>query len=155
LDPTETSQLTTLDQTIERFWETFSPLWTSIRTHLRTIAMDNFGISVEQFHILRHIRHGVRSVSELAEVKKISRPAISQAVDILVEKGLIERTPSQEDRRFIQLALTESGLAMLDDIFERNRRWMKEQMTGLTPEELCSIQLAMNALKKAFLENLE
>ncbi len=72
---------------------------------------------MEQFHILRHIRRGLGSVSELAEVKQISRSAISQAVDLLVERGLICRLQNAQDRRNIPLELTEAGNSLLDTIW--------------------------------------
>ena len=65
---------------MDRIWETIPPFWGLVRNNLRSIASEKFEISVEQFHILRYIRRGLTSVSELAEVKRISRPAISQAV---------------------------------------------------------------------------
>jgi DNA-binding MarR family transcriptional regulator len=73
---------------IDRFWETVPPLWGTIRSHIRSAATGNFDISVEQFHILRHVRKGIGSISELATAKNISRPAVSQAVEALVKKGL-------------------------------------------------------------------
>ena len=57
-----------LQQTIDRFWETIPPLWSRIRSHLRSTAAEHFGITVEQFHILRHIHRGKNSVCELAAV---------------------------------------------------------------------------------------
>ena len=65
---------------IEAFWGTIPPVWNRIKGNVRAIAVENYDISVEQFHILRHIRKGLTSVSELAEVKQISRSAVSQAV---------------------------------------------------------------------------
>ena len=44
------------NQAIDRFWETVPPLWGMIRTHIRAEATKNFDITVEQFHILRHVR---------------------------------------------------------------------------------------------------
>ena len=87
-------------------------------------------------------------MSELATAKNISRPAISQAVDVLVKKGLLTRIPSTTDRRVVELALTEEGNALLDTVFKENREWMKERMKALTTEELETIGKAMTALKK-------
>ena len=87
-------------------------------------------------------------MSELAVAKNISRPAISQAVDVLVKKGLLTRVPSSTDRRVIELALTDAGNALLDTLFQENREWMKELMQGLTADELVTIGKAMEALKK-------
>ncbi|MFN8412025.1 MAG: MarR family transcriptional regulator [Anaerolineales bacterium] len=136
------------EQTIDRFWETVPPLWGKIRNHLRATATGNFDISVEQFHILRHVRRGIDSVSELAAAKNISRPAISQGVEILVKKGFLTRIQSTEDRRYVKLALTPSGNNLLDTVFKETRGWMKERMSDLTTEELNNIMKAMESLKK-------
>ncbi len=112
--------------------------------------MENHDISVEQFHILRHIRRGFTSVSELAEVRQISRSAVSQAVDLLVERGLICRLQNEQDRRNIPLALTEAGNRLLDTIWEKNKAWMGEKMAELTEAELGTLSEAMEILGKAF-----
>jgi DNA-binding MarR family transcriptional regulator len=136
------------DQAIDRFWETVPPLWNSVRSHIRATATANFDISVEQFHVLRYVRRGTDSVSELATAKNISRPAISQAVEILVKKGLLTRVPKKEDRRCVDLVLTEAGNDLLDTVFKETRRWMKEQMQQMTPDELETITRAMEIMKK-------
>ena len=136
------------DQVIERFWETVPPLWGMIRTHIRATATENFDVTVEQFHILRHVRRGTGSISELATAKDISRPAMSQAVEVLVKKGLLTRVQSTQDRRFVELALTEAGNNLLDTVFQETRAWMKERMSALSMDELETIANAMEALKK-------
>ncbi|MFT3895785.1 MAG: MarR family transcriptional regulator [Anaerolineales bacterium] len=136
------------DQTIDRFWETVPPVWNFVRTHLRGTAIGKFDITVEQFHVLRFVRRGPNSMSELATAKNISRPAISQAVDVLVKKGLLTRVQSTTDRRVVELYLTDEGNALLDTVFKENREWMKERMGKLTNEELETVCEAMVVLKK-------
>ena len=136
------------NQAIDRFWETVPPLWGTIRTHLRAAATGNFDISVQQFHILRHVRRGKCSVSELADAQNISRPAISQGVEMLVKKGLLTRVQSTEDRRFVQLTLTKDGDKLLDSVFQDTREWMKKRMGPLSTEELENVIDGMQALKK-------
>ena len=136
------------NQAIDHLWETVPPLWGTIRTHIRAAATGNFDISVEQFHILRHVRRGTGSISELATAKNISRPAISQGVEILVKKGLLTRVQSTQDRRFVELTLTEAGNELLDKVFQETRAWMKERMKVLSSEELETVAKAMEALKK-------
>jgi DNA-binding MarR family transcriptional regulator len=135
---------------IERFWETFPQAWNRIRGQVRTIAVEQFGISVEQFHILRHIRKGASSVSDLAEVRQISRPGVSQIVDMLVDKGLVDRQRHPDDRRYVQLELTQEGDRLLDAIFRKNQAWMMEKMAVLTPAELDEIMRALEMLRKTF-----
>lgn len=136
------------DQAIDRFWETIPPLWNLVRSHIRATATGNFDITVEQFHVLRHVRRGIASMSDLAAAKNISRPAISQTVDTLVRKGLLTRVQSAQDRRVVDLALTEEGIALLDAVFEATREWMKERMSGMSAEELETIAKAMTMMKK-------
>jgi DNA-binding MarR family transcriptional regulator len=137
-----------LKGTIDRFWESFPPLWSTIRAHIRESATARFNITVEQFHILRHIRRGKGCVSELAEIQNISRPAISRAVDMMVAKGWISRKEKAGDRRYTHLELTEEGNALLDAIFGDTRRWMAKKMDRLTSEELAELIRAMETLKK-------
>ena len=136
------------DRAVDRFWETVPPLWNTVRSHIRTVATANFDITVEQFHILRFVRRGTASMSELATAKNISRPAMSQAVEILVKKGLLTRVQSTQDRRYVDLALTAAGNQLLDTVFQDTRAWMKERMLGLTVAELETIGRAMEAMKK-------
>jgi DNA-binding MarR family transcriptional regulator len=136
------------DQVIDRFWETVPPLWNFVRSHIRATATAEFDIPVEQFHILRHVRRGICSISELATAKNISRPAVSQVVDTLVNKGLLTRVQSTQDRRYVELALTKAGNNLLDTIFKETRSWMKERMRTLTASELEIIAKAMEAMKK-------
>lgn len=139
------------NQAIDRFWETIPPVWSRIRANIRTYVTENFDISVEQFQILRHIHAGLHSVSELADVKHISRPAISQSLDALVSKGLVTRKQSVEDRRYVELELTPSGTALLDEVFGRNRRWMYAEMGTLSHEEMAVIVEAMTIIKRTFI----
>ena len=141
-----------LQVAIDRFWETIPPVWNKVRGNVRCIATEYYEVTVDQFHILRHIRKGRGSVSELAENQQISRPAISQAVDILVEKGLVSRRTNAEDRRYIQLELTPGGNELLNTIFKQNRTWMMQKMAGLSPDEIDCIVCGLEILKNTFIE---
>lgn len=135
-------------QAIDRFWETVPPVWNLVRSHIRAVATGNFDITVEQFHVLRYVRRGSDSMSELATAKNISRPAISQAVEVLVKKGLLTRIHSTEDRRYVELKLTDAGNELLDSVFKDTRLWMKERMRSLTSDELEIMIQAMDVMKK-------
>src|SRR5450759_210561 len=137
-----------LRNAVDVFWETYPPLWRMIQAHIREVAVEQFNISVDQFHILRLIRRGRNSVSELAEVRDISRPAISQSVDLLVTRGLIFRTTDIQDRRHIKLDLTADGNALMDAIFGNTRQWMVEKFALLSAGEIQAFTSSMDSLKK-------
>jgi MarR family transcriptional regulator, organic hydroperoxide resistance regulator len=140
-----------LPRTIEKFWETVPPAWNAIRAFIRETAARDFDITVEQFHILRHVAKGSGSISELAQAKHISRPAISQAVDMLVNKGLLTRCQDERDRRFVKLELTEDGAALLSALFERSRQWMTEKLSILSDEDLHALLRAFQSLHHIFM----
>ena len=116
--------------------------------HIRQTAAERFSLSFEQFHLLRHIHRGLDSNSGLSAALHISRPATSQVVDVLVAKGLIERSPNDQDRRFVRLLLTPSGKALIEAVYDENRNWMMERWSALQPDELTSLIQAFDALQK-------
>jgi len=139
-----------LRHAIDQYWETVPTVWNQIRSHLRSIAMEQFDISVGQFYVLRHIRKGLTSVRDIADARQISRPAISQEVDLLVEKGLITRQQEAVDRRFVHLALTKEGEVLINQLFALNRAWMEERMAQLSADDLYQITQGLKRLKSAF-----
>ncbi len=137
-----------LRHVVDAFWETYPPLWRMITAHIREVAVQQFTISVDQFHVLRLIRRGRNSVSELAQVRDISRPAVSQSVNLLVNRGLIFRTIDIQDRRHINLGLTADGNALLDAIFNDTRQWMGEKFAKFNPGEIEALTISMDSFKK-------
>ncbi len=135
---------------LDQFWETFPPTWNHIRVNIRTLAARQFDLSVEQFHVLRLIRKGITSASELADFKQISRSAVTQAVDGLAERGLVVRRTDSQDRRRVQLELTPAGSALLDTIFQHNRAWMAEKLAGLSAEEMRAVIQGLTVLHQVF-----
>lgn len=137
-----------LQKAVDAFWEALPPFWHSLRNYIRQITAEQFEITVEQFHILRHIRKGEKTVSDLALVKQISRSAISQSVDALVNKGLIARQQDSQDRRNVYLELTVEGGALLDTTYDQTRRWMEGAFSSLDDSDLNQLIEGLEALKK-------
>jgi len=137
-----------LRRVVDIFWETIPPFWRMVHAHIREVAVEKFNIPVEQFHILRHIRRGRDSVSALAEAKNISRPAISQSVDLLVTRGLVIRAIDPHDRRHVKLSLTTDGNALMDAVFGDTRKWMMKTLEPLSAGEIQALVCSMESLTK-------
>ena len=137
-----------LDAAVTLFWQGFFPFWQQVRAHIRQTCAEQFSISAEQFHILRHVRDGHTSVSELAQVKHTSRPAISQAVEALVQRGFLTRTQERKDRRQVRLSLTAQGETLLEQIFGSTRQWMMQTLAQLSAEELAVFTAGLAPLRK-------
>lgn len=80
--------------------------------------MQNFGLSMAQFNILRILR-GAKSpltVNTIKERMVEKSPNTTRLMDKLMEKNLIERYGCKEDRRQSYVQITETGLQVLQDI---------------------------------------
>ncbi|MDW8299953.1 MAG: MarR family transcriptional regulator [Anaerolineae bacterium] len=70
-------------------------------------------ISSLQYGILRVLRHGTQSLSELGKRMLLSPATLVPAVDALVKQDYVSRERDPNDRRRVQLSLTESGNALV------------------------------------------
>lgn len=74
-------------------------------------------ITSEQMFILRYLKHNTFvSSSELADLLCVEKSTISSIINRMVNKGYVERVPSQEDRRVVYLQLTEGGKQQYEGI---------------------------------------
>jgi DNA-binding MarR family transcriptional regulator len=140
-----------LNEAAERFWEAVPTVWDRVRNHLRNTATSQLNITVGQFHILRYIRRGNNTVGQLANIRQISRSAVSQSVELLVEKGYVCRQERSEDRRYVRLELTDKGTELLNIVYAENHKWIMNKLSSLTPEELNCMLKGLEPMKKAFL----
>lgn len=139
-----------LRSAVDAVLDALPPVWDRIRSNLRAAATGKFGITLDQFHTLRHIKKGFQSVGELAEKRQVSKAAISQSVETLVKKGLVTRRQDGPDRRCVLLELTPYASEVLDANYEDNRGWVAERMASLTAAQLGELSRAMATLKSVF-----
>jgi DNA-binding MarR family transcriptional regulator len=87
-------------------------------------------LTLAQYRLLALIGSGADRASHLAGRLALAKPTVSAPVDTLVERGLVQRSTAQEDRRVTTLTVTEPGRdvlataegamrASLDDILAR------------------------------------
>jgi len=107
------------------------------------------GISPEQVSLLVTIKQapgiGIRG---LATRERVSPPAMSKHVDRLERDGLVTRTPKDDDRRCVGIALTPEGHKVLRRVRSRRTAWLTGRLGELDPEELAAIEAAVGPLQK-------
>jgi len=121
--------------------ETFLNLW---RTYdrLRMFEEQLFGqyeLTPQQYNALRLLKHeypGNLPTLTLAS-KLVSRaPDITRLLDKLVERGLIERVRSDDNRRVVRVSITADGLQLLSELSAEVRRCHAAQVGHMPDEEL-------------------
>lgn len=78
-----------------------------------------FGLTKQQYNVLRILRGRSDKMTCCAEVKEVmldKNPDLTRLCDRLLAKNLIKREINENNRREIGLAITEEGLKLLDKI---------------------------------------
>jgi DNA-binding MarR family transcriptional regulator len=70
------------------------------------------GISMLQFRLLRTLRRGAFTISELSPILMVDPSTLVPAVDALERKGLAARGTDPNDRRRLPISLTDRGAAV-------------------------------------------
>mgnify|MGYP003288874294 CR=1 FL=1 len=93
------------------------------------------GVSQTQCFLIVEIgrKPGI-SVKELAEILRMDKSAVSRAVEELVQKCFVERSPSKEDRRYVELRLLQKGQERFEKI-EHDMYLKFKDVWELIPEE--------------------
>lgn len=93
-----------------------------------------YGISPQQYNILRILR-GANEPLNVQSIKDrmLERsPNATRLMDKLCTKKLIERCPSEHDRRVVKIAITKDGKGFLESI---PNNFNKELLKNLSEEE--------------------
>jgi DNA-binding MarR family transcriptional regulator len=72
-------------------------------------------LTLAQYRLLAMIGSGSDRASHLAGQLALAKPTVSATVDTLVERGLVERATSRDDRRVTMLTITAAGRGVLSD----------------------------------------
>jgi MarR family transcriptional regulator, 2-MHQ and catechol-resistance regulon repressor len=89
------------------------------------------------FHILKVLKKlGALPISEISRRVYISKSNMTSLIDKLVENGLAERIPDQNDRRVIKIALTKKGNESLDEWRVHSNNEIKLRLSSLSDEDL-------------------
>lgn len=107
------------------------------------------GVTMPQFRALRHLRDAPRTQSELVELIELSPAGVSRVVDRLQDRGLVVATRREDDRRIVEVRLTDAGLLELDDVSPLRDTVVEQAVAGIGPEGRARITRALRELVAA------
>ncbi|HIZ81525.1 MAG TPA: MarR family transcriptional regulator [Candidatus Mediterraneibacter pullistercoris] len=76
------------------------------------------------------------TAGDIVELRRLSKGAVSKAVESLIQKSLLERTEDAKDRRKIHLALKPQAGPVMESINEVREDFVDTVLDGFTKEEL-------------------
>jgi MarR family transcriptional regulator, 2-MHQ and catechol-resistance regulon repressor len=93
-------------------------------------------LTISQFGTLEALLHlGPMGQTEIGTKLLKSSGNITMVVDNLEKRGLVRRERGSSDRRCVTVHLTESGRALISEIFPRHAAAIARQMSALEPGE--------------------
>ncbi len=96
----------------------------------------SFGLTQPQFAVIEALGHlGSLKVGEICDKMLVSGGNMTLVLDNIEKLGYLERIPSKEDRRAIDVQLTQKGRELFDEIFKVHAEHITKLMSVLTPEE--------------------
>lgn len=111
--------------------------------------MDQFEVTQQQFNILRILRGAngnPLSTNDLSDRMIDKMSDASRIVDRLIAKGLARKNPCPDDRRKIQVFITDEGEYLLSTIDTKIKN-LDARMNNLTPDEATQLSGLLEKLR--------
>jgi DNA-binding MarR family transcriptional regulator len=93
-------------------------------------------------------RHSAVTPGELAELEKVQPPSMTRVIAVLVERGLLSRSPHPTDRRQVTVTVTEAAQQLLKEERRSKEAWLNQRLKDLTAEERSILRQAAPILEK-------
>jgi DNA-binding MarR family transcriptional regulator len=105
------------------------------------VSWKEFGLSHAQVGMLYLLAYrDSASAKDISEHLGITKSAITQLLDPLVEKGLVSRQVDHTDRRIVRLHLTGQGKSTLKKLAKHKFAGLRAALESLTDQELKQLQ---------------
>ncbi|OWY63937.1 MarR family transcriptional regulator [cyanobacterium TDX16] len=120
-----------------------------IRADMRAINATD--MSVPQFRTLAFLdRNPGASLSELAEHLRVTRATASANTERLVQRNFIHRCDHLQERRRVELKLTQAGKEHLQTAREQTRAYIADLLDSLSDDQITQIDTGLALLKQVF-----
>lgn len=118
--------------------------------NLQAVQLKPFGLTPEQFNVLRILRGGHPKPLRLADItcRMIDKSSnATRLVDKLCKKGMVSKTVCESNRRQVDIHITIKGLKTLDKIDKESQGWA-ERLRGISTEEAAQLSLILDKMRE-------
>jgi DNA-binding MarR family transcriptional regulator len=111
-------------------------------------AVDELGISLTQLKALQTLSSegSELSLKAIGDQLGLSLPAVSRAVDGLVQRELVTRTEDPNDRRSKLVATTPAGRALVNEVIALRIADLESFVESLSPRERSQLEKAASTI---------
>ena len=103
------------------------------------MLFQRFGLTEAQFNVLRILRGAPEKILSCESIgqRMVARsPDITQLIDRLERKSLVERQRSEKDRRVVYIRITTQGKKLLRQLDPKVQQLHSEQLSHMDPVKL-------------------
>lgn len=138
------------EKLIEDYFKATSALQRAWKHRVLLALHDDEQISITQISTLFMLReHSPIMGKDLATKMHISRSAVTQLVDGLVESGYVTRREDSKDRRNVYLSVSKKGKAKLKALDKKRKHIFNQLVTNLSDKQLkAAIEINQKMLKE-------
>lgn len=118
-----------------KLWVVMNRALRSVENRLRQQVEDH-GLSMTEFAVLEVLQtKGALPIGEIGERILLTSGSMTYVLDKLQKRDLIERQPSEEDRRVLYADLTPKGRRKIETVFPEHAALIGDLASCLSPEE--------------------
>ncbi|NRB63854.1 MAG: MarR family transcriptional regulator [Saprospiraceae bacterium] len=111
----------------------------------RILSEADAGITVDQWVILQQLQEeDGRSQLSLAKATFKDAPTVTRIIDLLTQKGLVERELDANDRRKFRICLTSTGRKKIEAVLPLVIQFRESAWAGLSNEQIDNLVHSLN-----------
>jgi DNA-binding MarR family transcriptional regulator len=119
-----------------------------VRTAFAQIERD---ISLPHLEVIVTLKEeGTRHIAEIGEKLQIPKPQMTHLIDRLENLDIVQRRPDTSDRRIINVALTDKGVEIIEELDRIIKSSLREKLSSLSDEELRELSRCLRRLGDIF-----
>jgi DNA-binding MarR family transcriptional regulator len=119
-------------------------LWRSIGSEMRRAPQ---ALAPAQMASLMRLSAGPAAMTELARHLAVSVPTVSKSIDVLVDRGWVDRWVDPSDRRQTIVRLTREGRSVSAAMKRQSRRHVAGLLASLTSDQRTQLMTTLEVLK--------
>jgi len=112
--------------------------------------LSEFSLDLPLFSILRIVDSKSDKIINIKEIQQgmIHKMAnTSRLIKVLEDRELIEREPSKQDKRVVNVSLTEKGTIVMEQLDDLTNEFHIQQFSGLSKAELNTFNELLNKVR--------
>lgn len=121
-----------------------------VSEQLAHLYESSYSLTIAQWRVLAWLNQcEVLTAKQIRDATRMDKARVSRAVQVLVDRELISRTPDQQDQRAHHLRLTAAGRALLNQLLPEAQAWEASVLSALSGAERDALLKAMAKLETA------